>query len=46
MKRDVRGWVVLVRIFLTYFTAEGEVGVAEEADSDDWAAEELGRVNV
>ena len=37
--------MVVVR-FLTYFTAEGEVGVAEEADGDDGPTEELRRINV
>ena len=32
--------------FLTYFTTEGEVGVAEETDGDDWPTEQLGRINV
>ena len=38
--------MVLVRILPTYFTAEGEVGVTEEADGDDGPTKELRRINV
>ena len=38
--------MVMARIFLTYFTPEGEVGVTEEANGDDGPTEELRRINV